>query len=135
MLVTFGPMRFLCSLFALYFGLLSCLPPNADAHELAESLVLQNHHEQAHHDSSLLDFLLDHYAGHSHSHDDGGRSHHSLPFHHAHDCANAAVAWATTPVVVPVAPLTFPLGEAQVVSYAADAPVGIMSTCWQPPRA
>ena len=128
-------MRLLCSLFALYFGLLSCLPPNADAHELAESLTLRNHHAQAHHDSSLLDFLLDHYAGQSHRHDDGDRDHQSLPFHHAHDCAHAVVAWVATPVVVPAAPLTFPLDEAPTVRYAAGAPVGVPSTCWQPPRA
>lgn len=130
-------MRFIWSLFALYFGLLSCLPPNADAHELAESLSLRNHPAQAHHDSSLPDFLLDHYAGQSHRHDGdgGGRDHESLPFHHAHDCAHAALAWATTPVIVPVAPRAFPLGKAQVASCVLAAPAGIANTCWQPPRA
>lgn len=59
----------LCFLFSVVFGLLSCLPPNADAHELTESLALRSHYEQAHHDSELLDFLLDHYAGQSHRHD------------------------------------------------------------------
>jgi hypothetical protein len=129
-------MRLLCSLFALYFGLLSCLPPNADAHELAESLTFRNHHEQAHHDSTLLDFLLDHYAGQSaHRHDDGGQQHQSLPFHHAHDCAHAAVDWVVAVVVVPAAPPTFPASAALVAAYAAGAPAGVSSTCWQPPRA
>ena len=113
-------MRFLTFLLSAYFLLLGCLPPNTDAHEIRESLALRNHHEQAHHDSSLLDFLLDHYAGQNHRHDDGDRDHQSLPFHHAHDCAHAVVAWVTTPVIVPAAPLAFPLGEAQAFRYAAE---------------
>lgn len=129
-------MRFFYSLFVLYFGLLSCLQPNTDAHELGESLTLRNHHEQAHHDSSLLDFLLDHYAGQSeHRHDDGGQQHQSLPFHHAHDCAYAAVDWVVARVVVPAAPLIFPEAATPVASYAAGAPAGVSSPCWQPPRA
>ncbi len=129
-------MRFLYLLFSLYFGLLSCLPPNADVHELTESLALRDHHEQAHHDSELLDFLLDHYAGQSHRHDgeSDGQDHQSLPFHHAHDCSHVFVAWVT-PVLVPVAPRYFHPVVAQLPAYAANAPAGITNPCWQPPRA
>ncbi|GAA3975655.1 hypothetical protein [Hymenobacter antarcticus] len=130
-------MRLLYLLFSVYFGLLSCLPPNADAHELTESLALRNHHEQAHHDSTLLDFLLDHYAGQSHSHDDHGndQKHQSLPFHHAHDCSNVLVAWTTPAVVFLTPPPALALADVQLTDYAAGAPTGVATTCWQPPRA
>ncbi|WP_310393444.1 hypothetical protein [Hymenobacter sp.] len=128
-------MRLLTLLLSGYFLLLGCLPPNTDAHEIGESLALRHHHEQAHHDSSLLDFLLDHYAGQHHRHDgDTDREHQSLPFHHVHDCPFALVAWAVAPVVVPQAPPAFRPGEAPAAAYDAGASAGIPSTCWQPPR-
>lgn len=129
-------MRFLTFLLSGYFLLLGCLTPNTDAHELLESRALRNHHAQAHRDSSLLDFLLDHYPGQNHRHDGGtDQEHRSLPFHHAHDCPFALIAWAVVPVVVPAAPPAFPPCEARAAAYEAGAPAGVPSTCWQPPRA
>ncbi|WP_345072240.1 hypothetical protein [Hymenobacter fastidiosus] len=127
-------MRFLYLLFSVYFGLLSCLPPNADAHELTESLALRDHHGQDHRDSSWLTFLLDHYVGQNHSHDGNDQEHQSLPFHHAHDCSHVLVAWAT-PAVVFLTPPALALADVQMADYAADAPTGVSRACWQPPRA
>ena len=128
-------MRFLSLLLSVYLGLLACLPPNTDAHELAESLALRHHHAQAYHDASLLTFLLDHYAGQNHSHDGPDREHQSLPFHHAHDCSFVLLSWVGA-VVMPVAPAAVLAQDAAPLpDYTAGAPRGVTSSCWQPPRA
>ncbi|MBC8083309.1 MAG: hypothetical protein H7Z21_08860 [Hymenobacter sp.] len=127
-------MRWCSLLFSVYLGLLSCLPPNTDVHELAESLALRDHHAQAHHDTSLLAFLLDHYAGQGHPHHGSDQEHRSLPFHHAHDCPFVLVAWAT-PLVMPVAPAALARAGGRTADYTAGAPISVTHTCWQPPRA
>ena len=124
------------------FGLLSCLPTYANAHELTETLALRAHHAQDHRDSSLLNFVLDHCVGQHHRHDTDGsdQKHQSLPFSHAHahahahDCAHVMLAWTDTGLV-PAPRQCFRPAAVPPPRHAASAPVSVVNPCWPPPRA
>ncbi|WP_426491387.1 hypothetical protein [Hymenobacter sp. 102] len=128
--------RFLLLLLSFHLLAVSLLP-GGDARELTEVASAWQHRTHEHASSTLLDFVYDHFvAADSHEHSgDHAADHQSLPLHHGHDTASAAV------YVLPVA-LTWQPNPAQ---YAAASRLpnhaepaarqGVLRPCWQPPRA